>query len=255
MIGNANIFKQMKQVAGATDLYTIDLKPPGDLPGYYWGAMRFLLKAADDNTKAGGAAATAVLNVEVAGVSVFRHRHVQRNWFSPIQYYQFGTWNGTIWTNFIWRAITQAFNVATATGTLIGNWTGGSTGAPLRSYMDAFFQPSANGPSAVPMAFTAGTTGNNSIDAMQANCEPVFFVLRVNPGESIKIRCRQYAEVPTSSLSPPINDDPPAAGSDAEPDETIQTGALYFEGWLVRVGGYSEEIQTISTIGTAGGET
>lgn len=250
MIGNANIFKRMKQIDGATDLYTIDIKPAGDLPGYYWGAMRFLLKSADDNTKpTATAASTAVLNVEVAGVSVFRHRHIQRSWFAPIQYYQFGTWNGTIWTNFVWRAITTAYNVATATGTLIGNWAGGSTGAPLRSYMHAFFEPSATGPSAATMAFTAGTTGNNSIDAMQTNCEPVFFVCKVQPGESIKIRCRLYREVPNSTLSPAINDDAPAVGSDGEPDEVLQTGALYFEGWLVRVGRYSEEIQTIQSIG------
>ena len=256
MIGLANIFRRVKQSASPSDFYTIDIKPDGDLPGYYWGAMRFLLKAADDNTKPTtiGSGVTAVLNVEVAGASVFRHRHIQRKWFAPIQYYQFGTWNGTTWTNFVWRSISQAFNVATATGTLIGNWAGGSTGAPLRSYMHAFFEPSAAGPSAATMAFTAGTTGNNAFEALQTNCEPVFFVLKVQPGETIKIRCRVYSEVPNSALSPPINDDAPASGSDAEPDEVSQTGQLYFEAWLVRVGRFSEEIQTIQSIGTVGGE-
>jgi hypothetical protein len=256
MIGNANIFKRVKQSASPSDLYTIDLKPDGDLPGYYWGAVRFLLKAADDNTKptATGGAATAVLNVEVAGASVFRHRHIQRSWFAPIQYYQFGTWNGTIWTNFVWRAITTAYNVAAATGTLIGNWAGGSTGAPLQSYMHAFFEPATTGPSAGTMAFTAGTTGNNPIDGMQANCEPVFFVCTVQPGQTIRLRCRLYREVPTSTQTPAVNDNAPASGSDAEPDEVLQTGQLYFEGWLVRVGRLAEEIQTIQSIGTVGGE-
>lgn len=125
---------------------------------------------------------------------------------------------------------------------------------PLRSYMDAFFEPATTGPSAATMAFTAGTTGNNVIDAMQANCEPVFFTCKVQPGQTVQLRCRLYREVPTSSQTPAVNDNAPASGSDGEPDEVLQTGQLYFEGWLVRVGGFAEEIQTIQSIGTAGGE-
>jgi hypothetical protein len=241
MIGNANIyFYGRRRQANVLGPYLIDIKPPGDCPGYYWGAIRWRIRSSDENVKPGGSSAqTAVLNVEVAGVSVFRNRHIQRSWFAPYQYYQRQL---TPSNNYFWET-NQSYNNPNPSGTFGGR----------QSYMNAFFEKAEPGPSSTPMAFTAGTTGNNSIRAMQANCEWVFFAIKVQPGQTLQLRCRLYAEVPNSTLGPPINDDPPAAGSDAEPDEVLG-GEPWFEGWVVRVGAFLEEVQTIQSIGTVGGE-
>jgi hypothetical protein len=266
MIGLANIYKQSRYDFSTLTSNTIDLKPPGDLPGLYWGAFRVSLSGSGDYSKPqdnpNNYANSYLFTVEVNGVVVFRHRHVNRNWWRPRQLYQNGVWNGSIFTNFNWAETSSNDSTANPSGGLIGAFTGLSNGAPLRSYQDAFFEPQAQGPAATPLAFTVGTVPTKPTRHYWCNCEPVFFNATVLPGQSFVLRSRRFREVPNSTLSPPISDAAPQSGQAAEPDEveSQQSDGTWgntpqnIEGWVIRVGPDVETLQQIATIAPNPGE-
>lgn len=264
MIGNANVFRFTQWDITTPATGTIDLKPAGDLPGLYWGAFRVWATNARDYSKPADNpnnwANSYLFTVEVGGVVVFSHRHIQRNWWRPRQLYQNGVWNGATFTDFNWAE--NSFNdaVVNPAGVLIGAFAGGSNGAPLRSYMNAFFEPAAQGPAAVPMGFDAGNVATKPTRWYWCNCEPVFFTASVAPGQTFVLRSRRFREVPNAALNPPISDAPPQAGSAAEPDEiesdqATAGGTLQnIEGWVVRVGPEGETLAEIGTISVNPGE-
>lgn len=261
MIGNGNIYKRTRYDFATPLTGTIDLKPPGDLPGVYWGAFRVSLSSTGDYDKPpdnpNNWANSYLFTVEVNGVVVFRHRHVLRNWWRPRQLYQNGVWNGAVWTNFNWAETFFNDTTVNPVGGFIGAFAGVSNGAPLRSYMNAFFEPAEQGPQANPMGFGVGNVATRPTRSYWCNCEPVFFTATVLPGQSFVLRSRRFREVPNPALNPPVNDTPPQAGQDAEPDE-IESQQLdgtwgntpqNLEGWVVRVG---PEVETLAEIGTFG---
>ena len=266
MIGLANIYKQSRYDFFTAFSGTIDLKPPGDLPGVYWGAFRVSLSAANDYSKPADNpnnwANSYLFTIEVDGVVVFQHRHVQRNWWRPRQLYQNGVWNGSAWANFNWAESFSNDTTANPAGGLIGAFSGLSNGAPLRSYQDAFFEPEQQGPAANPMGFGVGNVPTRPTRWFWCNCEPVFFTATVLPGQTFVLRSRRFREVPNPMLNPPINDTQPQAGQAAEPDEleSQQSDGTWgntpqnIEGWVVRVGPAVETFQEIATIDLNPGE-
>jgi hypothetical protein len=266
MIGLANIYRQTRYDFSTQTTNTIDLKPPGDLPGLYWGAFRVSLSGSGDYSKPqdnpNNYANSYLFTVEVNGLVVFQHRHVNRNWWRPRQLYQNGVWNGSIFTNFNWAETSSNDSTANPSGGLIGAFTGLSNGAPLRSYQDAFFEPQAQGPAATPLAFTVGTVPTKPTRHYWCNCEPVYFTATVLPGQSFVLRSRRFREVPNSTLSPPISDAAPQSGQAAEPDEleSQQSDGTWgntpqnIEGWVIRVGPDVETLQQIATIAPNPGE-
>lgn len=260
MIGNGNVYRFSKWDGFTSQTNTIDLKPAGDLPGLYWGAFRVSLSAAGDYTKPpdnpANWANSYLFTIEVGGQVVYRHRHVQRNWWRPRQLYQNGVWNGATWTNFTWLDTFSSDATPNPAGVLIGAFAGGSNGAPLRTYQNAFFEPAQLGPAAAPLGFAASGNPTRPARWFWANCEWVFFTANVLPGQSFVLRSRRFREVPTTTQNPPINDAPPQPGQDAEPDElesqqldgTWGNTPQNIEGWVVRVGPTGETIAEIQTI-------
>lgn len=266
MIGLANIYKQTRYDFSTVFSGTIDLKPAGDLPGVYWGAFRVSLSGLNDYSKPADNpnnwANSYLFTIEVDGVVVFQHRHVQRNWWRPRQLYQNGVWNGSGWSNFNWAESFSNDTTANPAGGFIGAFGGVSNGAPLRSYQHAFFEPEQQGPSANPMGFGVGNVPTRPTRWYWANCEPVFFTATVLPGQTFVLRSRRFREVPNPALNPPINDTPPQAGQAAEPDElesqqldgTWGNTPQNIEGWVVRVGPAFETLQEIATFEVQPGE-
>jgi hypothetical protein len=257
VIGSGNIFRFSRTVGGFNATNVVSIKPAGDLPGLYWGAFRPILTLAAnyDRPPDGNLAASVLVTVHVGNTEVFRHRHIQRNWWRPRQLYQNADWNGGQYTNYRWQE--QFFNdsTSTPTGVLIGAWTGGSNGSPQRSYQNAFFDPSAQGPANAPLAFGASTTPSTPARVHWCNAEPVWFTAAVAPGQAFELRARLFREVPNANLNPPISDTAPTSGQDAEPDETeITTSGIggviggLCEGWVVRTGNANESIETIQTM-------
>lgn len=119
------------------------------MPGFYWGAVRASLvyegTYTPDAPPANGIYSQLV-TVEVGGLEVFRTRHVNRNWWAPVQYYQNAQFINQQWANYVWSSAQVVGNVVNPTPTIIGNWTGANNGSPLRSYQHAFFEPAQVGP-------------------------------------------------------------------------------------------------------------
>jgi hypothetical protein len=269
VIGNGNVFRFRRRTQFGEPNGQLDLKPPGDCSGLYWGAFRIWPTINADYSKPGDVflpgstnlfAVTRLFTIEVNGVVVFSHRHIQRNWWRPKQLYQSGIWNGAGWDNFDWYD--QFFNdaVPNPVNALVGAYQNLSNGAPLRSYQNAFFEPAAQGPAAVPMGFGAGVVPTLPTRFYFCNVEPVFFTANVLPGETFVLRCRSFREVPNAALNPPISDAPPQPGFAAEPDE-IEIDETAFgvaiqntEGWVVRVGPPGETLAEIGTISVNPGE-
>jgi hypothetical protein len=259
VIGLANIYKQTRYNFSNP----MDLKPQGDLPGVYWGAFRvswvFDYTKPPDNSN--NWANSYLFTIEVDGIVVFQHRHIQRNWWRPRQLYQNAFWNGSSWSNFNWSQSFSNDTTANPAGGLIGAFTGGN-GAPLRSYQDAFFEPQAQGPAANPMGFGVGNVPTRPTRWFWCNCEPVFFTATVLPGQTFVLRSRRFVEIPNPALNPPINDTQPQAGQAAEPDEieTEQIDGTWgntprnLECWVIRVGPAVETFQEIATIAPNPGE-
>jgi hypothetical protein len=257
MIGNANVFRFVRSNLATTSV--LSLKPFGDLPGLYWGSVRPLLTLQANYDKPSGQgpiAWSALVTVEVAGVEVFRHRHVQRNWWRTRQLYQNSDFQNGQQVNFRWEPSQWEDGNANPTGVLIGNYTGFSNGAPKRSYMHAFFRPANEGPAAAPLAFTPGTNPNNPVQLQPdtpfwINPEPIWFTATVLPGQSFDLRVRWFREVPNANLNPPISDTGPGS-NDAEPDEIEVTNPSingHCEGWVIRTGPPLETLVDIAQIG------
>lgn len=264
MIGTANVH-EFRRTEGLQQTDWFDITPPGDMPGCYWGAVRASLVYAGTYTPDAPPAAgiySQLVTVEVGGVEVFRTRHVNRNWWAPVQYYQNAEWINQQWDNYVWSSAQVVGNVVNPTPTIIGDWTGANNGSPLRSYQNAFFEPAQVGPAAAPLPFTVGNVPRNPFASYRANGEWVFFTFSVQPGQTIRIRNRAYREVPNPALNPPINDTAPSVGQDAEPDEVL-VGVLpyagqtsgWVEGWILRTGGFAETLLPIASIdaGVGGG--
>jgi hypothetical protein len=257
MIGHANIFETNQTGAAATNDW-FDVTPVGDMPGHYWGAVRAMLDSDggyDNNLSIGNNGIfSQLITIEVGGIEVFRVRHINRNWWLPVQYYQNADRVNNQWVNYRWSAQSVATNVLNPTPTIIGAWTGANVGAPLRSYQHAFFEPSQVGPAAAPLPFTVGNVPRTATRIHQANGEWVYFTLSAAPGQTIRIRNRAYREVPNPTLNPPISDTAPGSGQDAEPDEVLVTGSPvgqlqgWVEGWLVRTGLANETLLPIASI-------
>ena len=259
MIGTANIFES-RQTGPSQPTEWFDITPPGDMPGFYWGALRAMLVFEGDYTVEEVAATgifSQLITVEVAGVEVFRTRHVNRNWWRPVQYYQTAQFINQQWDQFVWSSNQVVGNVVTPTPTIIGDWDGINNGSPLRSYQHAFFEPAQLGPAAAPLPFTVGNVPRNPYVQYRANGEWVYFTFAVQPGQTIRIRNRAYREVPNPTLNPPISDAAPGSGQDAEPDEVLVAGGSlsgqttgWVEGWILRTGGTNETLLPIASIDT-----
>ena len=259
MIGTGNIF-EARETGALQNTEWFDITPPGDMPGFYWGALRAMV-AFDGGYTGSEVDATGIFSqlvtVEVAGVEVSRTRHVNRNWWRPVQYYQTAQFINQQWDQFVWSSNQVVGNVVTPTPTIIGDWDGINNGSPLRSYQHAFFEPAQLGPAAAPLPFTVGNVPRNPFVQYRANGEWVYFTFAVQPGQTIRIRNRAYREVPNPTLNPPISDAAPGSGQDAEPDEVLVAGGSlsgqttgWVEGWILRTGGTNETLLPIAAIDT-----
>jgi hypothetical protein len=263
MIGTANVHEFGRTgVSQVTDW--VDLTPPGDMPGFYWGAVRASLifeGTYTPNAPPANGIYSQLITVEVGGVEVFRTRHVNRNWWAPVQYYQNAQFINQQWDNYVWSSAQVVGNVVNPTPTIIGDWDGANNGSPLRSYQNAFFEPAQVGPAAAPLPFTVGNVPRNPTASYRANGEWVYFTFTAGPGQTIRVRNRAYREVPNPALNPPISDTAPGSGQDAEPDEVLVTGTPtgqisgWVEGWILRTGGFAETVLPIASIdaGVGGG--
>ena len=251
MIGQANHYSRRFAASASA---TADLTPYGDVTGRFWGSFRTRI-ATDNNAVVTIPACTIYTTVEVGGVVVFSHRQINRNQFC-VQLFQYGVDNGTTYTNYVWTNIMAAGGLFTGTPTIIGSYTGtqvnpaGGSGAtflnPLKSYQNAYFRPANLGPSAIPNAYTPSTVAADPIAGYWIHPEPVYFHCNRTPGQSVLVRSALYKEVPLSTLSAPINDDPPASGSTLEPDEVTTTELVRIDGWLLRYGLPAETVAPVS---------
>ena len=257
MIGHANIFESNQTMVLDTPDHFVDITPVGDMPGFYWGAVRAMLDGDggyDNNLSiSNNGIFSQLMTIEVGGIEVFRVRHINRNWWFPIQYYQISDWINQQQQNYRWRSQVVQIDVSNPAGFLIGAWTLGATG-PLRSYQHAFFEPAQIGPAAAPLPFTVGNIPRTATRILQANGEWVYFTFYAGPGQTIRIRNRDYIEVPNPALNPPISDTPPGLGQNAEPDEVLVSntpvgiGQGFIEGWIVRTGLANETLLPIASI-------
>lgn len=246
MIGHGNFFSQFVASSAVESILT----PHGDVTGRFWGMFRNRLTLNNDPLST-PPAYSVYTTVEVGGVVVYGFRHNNRNVFGPVQYFQYSTWNGSAYSNYQWANTRSAGGGFGGTGTRIGSYAGvtannnGEKIGPMRSYMHAYFQPSSLGPSSSAMGFGAGTTAASPSAAYFIHPEPIYFLIDREPGQTVSVRSVLYREVPLSTLSEPINDDPPASGQTIEPDEVEYSTSLYVDAWLLRVGRGGETIESV----------
>lgn len=251
MIGQANFYNRRFAASASA---TADLTPFGDVTGRFWGSFRTRI-ASDNAAVVTIPACTIYTTVEVGGVVVFSHRQINRNQFC-VQLFQYAQWNGTTFTNYVWTNIMAAGGLFTGSPTIIGSYAGADVNPvsalgntylnPKKSYQNPYFRPANMGPSSSPNAYTPGTVAADPIAGYWIHPEPVYFHINRTPGQSVVVRSALYKEVPLSTLSAPINDDPPTTGSTLEPDEITTTELVRIDGWLLRYGLPAETVAPVS---------